>query len=222
MLFSYSNFTLPSQVSDELETLIKQNGTVLHLAPKTVFCRMGEDPGGIFYIVNGRTNHYIIGQDGGEKLLYTLSRGWFFGESIHFLGEATTVTSRADIATTLCKLDHATFHRLIDQSALFRNAILLDDAKKMLIMRHEIENITFHSYKERLVKLFMVAADRSELVDGKWYNQRVHYTQNDLSTIIGSSRITVSKLLSELCEEGSIRMLNRRVQISAFLKPLDW
>lgn len=92
----------------------------------------------------------------------------------------------------------------------------------MLIMRHEIENITFHSYKERLVKLFLVAADRSELVDGKWYNQRVHYTQNDLSTIIGSSRITVSKLLGELCEEGTIRMLNRRIQISAFLKPSDW
>lgn len=144
------------------------------------------------------------------------------GCPVIFIKESTTLTSKADIATTLCKLDHATFHRLIDQSALFRNAILLDDAKKMLIMRHEIENITFHSYKERLVKLFLVAADRSELVDGKWYNQRVHYTQNDLSTIIGSSRITVSKLLGELCEEGTIRMLNRRIQISAFLKPSDW
>ena len=222
MIFNYSSFTLPSQVSRELEDLIRENGTVLRLTPKAVFCNIGEDPGGVFYIVSGRTSHYITGQDGGEKLLYTLSSGWFFGVSVHFLKESTTLTSKADIATTLCKLDHATFHRLIDQSALVRNAILLDDAKKMLIMRHEIENITFHSYKERLVKLFLVAADRSELVDGKWYNQRVHYTQNDLSTIIGSSRITVSKLLGELCEEGTIRMLNRRIQISAFLKPSDW
>ena len=105
---------------------------------------------------------------------------------------------------------------------MFRDAILQDNAKKMLIMRHEIENITFNSYKDRLIKLFLVAADRSVLVDGGWYNQRVHYTQSDLSTIIGSSRITVSKLMGELCDEGAIRMLNRRVQVSALLKPEDF
>lgn len=218
MIFTYSSFTLPSEISSELEQLIKQNSTVYHLSPKTVFCDIGEELGGIYYVAKGRTSHYIIGRDGGEKLLYTLSNGWFFGESVNFLHERSTVISRADAQTTLCKLDYNTFRRLIDESPLFRDAILLDNAKKMLIMRHEIESITFSSYKERLIKLFFVAADRSELVDGKWYNQRIQYTQNDLSTIIGSSRITVSKLLNELCEEGAIRMLNRRVQLNARLR----
>ena len=222
MAFAYSSFTLPNGMSSELEQFIKQNGTIIQLAPKTVFCKIGERIGGVYYIAEGRTSHYIIGQNGGEKLLYTLSKGWFFGEAINILNEASTVISKADTPTTLYRLDHDTFLRLTDESALFRNAVLLESAKKTLIMRHEIENITFNSYKDRLLKLFLVAADRSELVDGRWYNQRVHYTQSDLSTIIGSSRITVSKLLNELCEEGVIRMLNRRIQVSARLKPEDW
>lgn len=89
----------------------------------------------------------------------------------------------------------------------------------MLIMRHGFKSITFSAYKERLLKLFRMAADRSQLVDGRWYNQQIQYTQNDVSIIIISSRITVSKPLNKSCEEGIIRMLNRRIQIDVHLKP---
>ena len=36
----------------------------------------------------------------------------------------------------------------------------MDNAKKMLIMRHGFKSITFSAYKERLLKLFRMAADR--------------------------------------------------------------
>ena len=88
----------------------------------------------------------------------------------------------------------------------------MDNAKKMLIMRHGFKSITFSAYKERLLKLF-------RMVDGRWYNQQIQYTQNDVSIIIISSRITVSKPLNKSCEEGIIRMLNRRIQIDVHLKP---
>lgn len=52
----------------------------------------------------------------------------------------------------------------------------MDNAKKMLIMRHGFKSITFSAYKERLLKLFRMAADRSQLVDGRWYNQQIQYT----------------------------------------------
>ncbi|MGN8896491.1 Crp/Fnr family transcriptional regulator [Flavonifractor sp. HCP28S3_F3] len=215
MVFAYSSYTLPSENAAELEQFLKEYSTVIQLPPKTVFGKIGEEIKGIYYIAQGRTSHYILGRDGGEKLLYTLSTGWFFGESINFLHEPSTVISKTDSATVLYKLDQHTFKRLIDESSFFRSAILLDNAKKMLIMRHEIESITFKSYKERLLKLFYVAADRTKLIDGQWYNQQIRYTQSDMSTIIGSSRITVSKLLGELCDEGFIRMLNRNIQINA-------
>ena len=43
----------------------------------------------------------------------------------------------------------------------------------------------------------------------------VSYTQYELSTIVGGARVTVSKLISELCAEGFIRMLNHKLQINA-------
>ena len=133
------------------------------------------------------------------------------GEAVNLLHEPSTVVSKADIQRTLYKLEHNTFRRLMDESALFR--------EKMLIMRHGFKSITFSAYKERLLKLFRMAADRSQLVDDRWNNQQMQYTQNDVSIIIRSSRITVSKPLNKSCEEGIIRMLNRRIQINVHLKP---
>ena len=52
------------------------------------------------------------------------------------------------------------------------------------------------------------------LIDGGWYKLKVHYTQYELSTIIGGARVTISKLINELCDEGFIRMLNRNVQVN--------
>ena len=82
-------------------------------------------------------------------------------------------------------------------------------------MRHEIENLTFNSCKDRLKRLFCSTADPDKLIDGGWYNLKVYYTQYELSTIIGGARVTISKLVNELCDEGFIRMLNRNIQVNA-------
>ena len=85
----------------------------------------------------------------------------------------------------------------------------------MLIMSHEIESLAFNSCKDRLKRLFCSTADTSCLLENKWYNLKVHYTQQELSAIIGSSRITISKTIKELCNEDFIRILNRNTQINA-------
>jgi len=83
------------------------------------------------------------------------------------------------------------------------------------MMRHEIENLSFNSCKSRLRRLFCSIADTSRLIEGRWYNLKVSYTQYELSTIVGGARVTVSKLINELCTEGFIRMLNRNIELNA-------
>ena len=94
----------------------------------------------------------------------------------------------------------------------------------MLIMRHEIENLIFNSCKDRLKRLFFFTADTSRLMEGEWYNLKIHYTQYELSTIVGGARVTISKLINELCSEGFIRLLNRSIQINAreYAKLSQW
>ena len=68
------------------------------------------------------------------------------GEAVNLLHEPSTVISKADIQRTLYKLEHKHISAAMDESALFRDAVLWI-TQKMLIMRHGFKSITFSAYK---------------------------------------------------------------------------
>lgn len=214
MVFDKSTMTVPNPKKRELEELLKQHSTVLTYPAKKVFLEPGMVLNGVYYIAEGRTRHYMVAMDGTEKILYTLAAGWFYGETPCNLEEPTGLYSKAETKLTLYKIPLYTYEHLLDTNKMFRDAILDSYSKKMIIMRHEIENLTFHSCKDRLKRLLCSVADTSRVVDGGWYGLKVHYTQYELSTIVGGARVTISKLLNELCQEGFMRILNRNIQIN--------
>lgn len=199
----------------DLEKLIQERSAILTYPAKKVFLEPGMILDGVYYVVSGRTCHYMMSLDGTEKILYTLAAGWFYGETPCSLSEPTGLYSKTEVKTTLYKLPIQEYEYLMDTNKLFRETILYSYSRKMLILRHEIENLTFNSCKDRLKRLFCSVADTSRLIEGAWYGMNVSYTQYELSTIVGGARVTVSKLISELCAEGFIRMLNHKLQINA-------
>ena len=70
------------------------------------------------------------------------------------------------------------------------------------------------SCKDRLRRLYCSTADTSRVIDGQWYDLKLNYTQYEISTIVGGARVTITKLINELCAEGFIRVLNRKTQIN--------
>lgn len=214
MQLDKSSFTIPNKRNEALEELIRENSTCVTYPAKRVFLEPGMEPQGVYYIAEGRTRHYMMAGDGTEKILYTLSAGWFYGETPVSLQEPTGLFSKAEVKTQIYIIPLRTYEHLVDTNKMFRDAIMENILKKMLILRHEIENLTFNSCKDRLKRLFCSTADAERLIDGGWYKLKVHYTQYELSTIIGGARVTISKLINELCDEGFIRMLNRNVQVN--------
>jgi CRP/FNR family cyclic AMP-dependent transcriptional regulator len=62
--------------------------------------------------------------------------------------------------------------------------------------------------------LLYFSADTTLAVDGNWYFLKHNYTQHELGTILGVSRVTISKFVNEFCKDGIIRVVNRRMQIN--------
>lgn len=209
-----ANITPPVTNRQELEALLEQYATVLNLPAKKVFHRPGDVLDGVYYIAEGRTRHYIIGVDGAEKVLYTLSPGWFYGETPCDLDEPTGLYSKTEIKSRLLYIPVDRYEKLINCNELFRKAILHDYAKKLRILRQDIENLVFSSCKDRIKRLYCSTADTSRVFDGQWYGMKVNYTQYEISTIASGARVTVNKLINELCAEGFIRVVNRQTQIN--------
>lgn len=214
-MWDKSSLTLPNPERKELAEMIREFALVLTYPAKKVYLEPGMVLDGIDYIAEGRTRHYMMAMDGTEKILYTLSEGWFFGETACSLGQPTGLYSKTEVRTTIYRIPLQAYNKLLGENKVFRDVIMRSCSKKMLIMRHEIENLTFNSCKDRLKRLLCSTADTSHREEGAWYNLKMHYTQYEISIIVGGARVTVSKLINELCMEGFIRMLNRNIQVNA-------
>jgi len=210
-----TTLTTPDLFDPALDELISAVGQRLVFPPKHIFCMPGEELGGLYYVQKGRTRHYMDNTEGGIKILYTLSPGWFFGEMVFFLKVPTSLYSQTETKAVLYKLTDEKMRRLMDESALFRDALYRCLSHKTLILRHEIANLTFNSCKSRLKRLFCSMVDTEHITDPGWYNLKIHYTHGELGEIVGGARVTISRQLTELCGEGFIRIINRRVQVNA-------
>ena len=102
----------------------------------------------------------------------------------------------------------------MEKSNLFRNALMQCYANKLLILRCEIENLSFNSCKNRIKRLFCASVDTKNVPDPEWYDLKIKYTHYQLGVIVGAARVTISKLIQELCVEKFIRVLNRQIQIN--------
>ncbi len=209
-----SAFTEPLHLPKSLEKLIQEHSTERFFPAKKHFLEAGENLEALYYIHHGRTKHCILSEEGAEKIMYTLGDGWFFGETPIIVGIPTGLVSETMEPTTIWVIPKSFFLSLFDENKAFRDLIVGNMARKMLILRHEIGRISFAPVKKRILHLLCSTADNFHLIDGAWYPLQTKYTQYDIANIVGSARVTTSKLITELCEEGKIRTINHTMQVS--------
>ncbi|MEG1943397.1 MAG: Crp/Fnr family transcriptional regulator [Angelakisella sp.] len=213
--FERITLTTADIYDEQLDQIIAGVANKVVYPAKHIFSLPGSEMDCIYYIKSGRTKHYMDSDDGGAtKILYTLTPGWFFGETPYFLHTTTGLFSQADTDCVLYKIPDTACRKLMEESELFRDKVIKCYALKMLMLRYEIANLTFNSCKNRLKRLFCSSVDTKNITDPGWYNMKVRYTHSELGEIVGGARVTISRQINELCSEGFLRMINRRAQVN--------
>lgn len=213
----YVNF--PPHIDETTARLIEENARRILLPAKKIFVRPGDPVTSILYIKEGRTRHYMISPDGIEKVIYILGKGWFLRERtfVDELGYQAARYSITEIPTELYAIERDQFEVLI-QHPEFAKALLRSSCIKGEMLRRHAESIAFDSGKERLMKLLVSLADKTAVDSERWNPLTIQYTQQEMSAIIGVNRVTISRFMTELCNEGQIRVINRKIQVLKGLK----
>ena len=54
----------------------------------------------------------------------------------------------------------------------------------------------------------------SHVIDGNWFQLKVNCTHAEPGEIVGATRVTISRLISELSKENFCRTINHNIQIN--------
>jgi CRP-like cAMP-binding protein len=165
------------------------------------------DPGDSLHIVaSGAVKILLPSAEGEEAIIATLRPGDFFGELALLDDAPRSATAAAlDQADTLV-LPRQVFVELLDSLPGLRDALFSGLAHELRRLTGHVEELHFLDLAGRLaMRLTRLARETQPDAHGE-FRLPWPYTQSDLAAMIGGTRQSVNRLLSELVEGDLIRV----------------
>ena len=211
--FSLSLSPVSTDAAERYHKYLAPIGEIIEYSAKQVVLDLQENADHICMLLTGRTAHYITnGID--EKLLYQLTPGRIFGNLAPGENRAFPVRAIAMEKVVVLRVPRSKYLELMNKDLSFAHDMLNMQADYNGFLLCELHNLSFNSCKYRLMRIYCSQIDPKRIEDDKWYTLRSKLTHNELAAIVGSARVTISKLINELCEDGFIRIINRRAQVN--------
>jgi CRP/FNR family transcriptional regulator, cyclic AMP receptor protein len=181
----------------------------------------GQPGNRLFAILDGKVKISQSGPDGRENLLAILGPGDLFGELSLFDPGPRTATATAVSDAHLASLDHDQLRPYLTQHPAVSIQLLEAVARRLRRTNEAMADLVFSDVPGRMAKTLLELADRfgepAGPVDGHWPPGAVRVahdlTQEELAQLVGASRETVNKTLSDFVARGWLIVDGRAVVI---------
>lgn len=190
-------------------TLVERN------VPKDTNIVARDEPGdAMFIILKGRVKVVIQGEGGREVILNILKADDFFGEMslLDDLPRSAHVVAAEDSKVLILKREH--FAQMITRSPATALNIMGELSRRLRRADELISNLALLDVYSRVAHILIDLAKRDgeDVEEGTLIRERP--TQQDIASMIGTSRETVSRVLSEFQRRGFVEMRGREILLS--------
>lgn len=164
----------------------------------------GQPPDYFYYVVRGTVRSLIYSGTGDEKVLAVYHDGNIFGEASFFhesprMSSAFTATDCDIIA-----IDRATVTQRFSKHPELALSMLKYLAGTVRMLSSQVDSMTFLQADKRIAQWLLTTVGN----DGA-----VHCSHEEISAIIGASRVTVSRVLSGFSKKGWVETKYKKTVI---------
>ena len=197
-LFGHADRAMLTSLSNRLRARrFRRNEVIMHQG----------DPGDSLHIVGaGAVKIVLPSAEGEEAIIATLRPGDFFGELALLDGAPRSATATALEPSETLVLPRTVFFELLDTVPGLRDALLSGVAKELRRLTGHVEELHFLDLAGRLATRLARLAEEAEPDAEGEIRLSWPYTQSDLAAMIGGTRQSVNRLLSDLVDEGLVRI----------------
>lgn len=200
-----------SNLSSEAVEQLKNVWQLRSFKTADTFFLQGDAPGAMYFILDGRVKIARVNPEGNETILCIRSSRDVFCpipilDSREELGTATALTDgklfwvNKDVFLQLCD-QYPELHSLVQKDCLMEVRRLLE----------RMESYAYRSIRERLAFSLVEAMDQN--VDQGKPAYIIRLKQTDLAGLVGASRESVSRTLSEFEDQGMVVTARGKIQI---------
>ncbi|MBC7320398.1 Crp/Fnr family transcriptional regulator [bacterium] len=159
---------------------------------------------GLYIVVNGSVRISRLSEDGRVKVLAILSAGDIIGEMSILDEELASATAEALEDSRLLFIKREDFQGILLKYPIITLSIAQILVKRLRLADEEIENLAFYSVRSRVIKTLIELVNRYGEKTSRGLKISFKFTHQELADMVGSSRETVSRIISTLEKEQLI------------------
>lgn len=179
-----------------------------------VIFHVGDPADSLFVVESGSVKIASPSETGREAIIAMARPGDYFGEVALLDGGSRPATAQALEPTTALLLGRARFRALLDEPSV-REVVLLGMARHLRRFVAQIEELHFLDVSGRLAARleFLMRETGATLNDGS-ISLELPLSQGDLAAMVGCTRQSVNKVLSQFADGGIVRMDREQIVVT--------
>lgn len=201
--------------SEELELMCQNSYAKLYEKGEVIFFE-NDSVKKLYLLVNGKVKLSMLSVDGKEKVLTILQEGDIFGELSLFDEDPHPLTAEVMDDARLLIIPWDEMEKMIIDRPSLAIKIIEALSKKTRLLTSQVRELVFQDAAGRLASLLSRLADDfgREIEEGTVID--LILTHQEIANLIGSSRVTVTKLMNRFIDEGIINIKKRKIIIKDF------
>ncbi|MDH3582259.1 MAG: Crp/Fnr family transcriptional regulator [Hyphomicrobiales bacterium] len=209
---------LSSLSAEEKDTLLRRAKTI-KLAPRDLLFEAGDRSDDVFIIGTGCIKLFHLSRSGRQTILRFAFNGDLFGIAEILSKAKREISAEANVATEIYSIsepDFLDFLRTHPEASMRAIGILSARVRTVGLSLVDIATDDVETRLARLLLRFAAISEKAHCDDVENEGEvciNVRLTHQDIASLIGSSRQTVTTTLANLRKRGTLRTVNHHIHI---------
>ena len=185
-------------------------GKELSFSREVVLFQQDENHPFVYLVLEGRIRIYLLSPNGAERHLYIVGSGNIIGESNVWADEAYGYNASTSSIARVLRIPKTTFRDIVmsEPELILKTLRSLSNKQSALLLQTRL--MSFSDVGERVLTMLRQLASSYGKETPKGITITIPFTHQELAYVVGSSRVSVSYVMNELCEKGFIEKQNGR------------
>lgn len=213
MLVAPSNFL--AQLDTQAAAGLLAIATVQHFGKNDFVFRSGAPGNNVYFLRHGKVKIHQLSPLGREVILWFCFPGEIFGLAEVSAGGGRVVNAQACEASEVLAVSQEKFRDYLDRYprlALLSMQVL---SSRLRVLGDMFVNLVSDDVSTRVAKLILRLSARYGTRVGKEVFLNIPLTHQEIADMVGTSRQTVTSVLSSLKRQGILSIDNRRIHIES-------
>lgn len=185
-------------------TKLKTIGT-LKTIPKNTIIYTQNSHNMVYLIESGRVRISIFNENGIEKTLGIVYENNIFGEFPAIDGQSNFATATTIVESELYGIGQSAFLEAITRDPDLNRQVLKNLTRKIRILSSQVQELSFLGSENRIARaLYNLTIDQG-IADEKGWTIPLKFTHQEMADLVGTSRVTVSKVISAMIKSGTLK-----------------